>query len=167
MNFNYKMEPSFGLMILFIFSVSIFIMSFTNEKKISVDGIWKIAEVQTVKTDGTITSVFPKESQVIFLKTWTSHQAESKSWQMTDSEKVNRFNQSIVNTGTYKTDKSILTTKANFAMNPMFTNGTATFNCSLLKDTLILTGTSVNSVDGVKHPAYANGQYFVNKLVKM
>ncbi|MCU0467264.1 MAG: hypothetical protein MUF58_01570, partial [Arcicella sp.] len=81
--------------------------------------------------------------------------------------KLSRFNQSIINTGTFEFKDSILSTKATFAMNPMFTNGLAKFKCSFVGDTLILRGLSVFSSDNIAHPVYANGSYIVSKLVRI
>lgn len=153
--------------------LSVFVIlnsSFKNQLKI--DGIWKIVEVQTVKPNGSFTSTFPVESQVIFSHNyysfcWTSHSTTARSWQMPDSMKISRMNQSIINTGTYELKDDILTTKAAFAMHPMFVNGLAKFKCSFVGDTLILTGQSVSSADNIPNPVYANGSHFVNKLIKI
>jgi hypothetical protein len=148
------------------------VMSFTSKNRLSITGVWKIVEVQTVRSNGTSTSVFPNESEAIFSGNyysfcWTSHTSGIRNWQMTDSVKLARINQSIVNTGTYQVKDSVLTTKASFAMNPMFVGGLAKFKCSFKGDTLILTGLSVFSSDTISHPIYANGLHVVNKLIKM
>lgn len=151
---------------------TIMVSSFSPKKKLSIDGVWKFVEVQTVKSDGTFSSVLPKDGQAIFMGKhysfcWTSHTSTNRSWQMADSVKLSRFNQSIINTGTFEIKDSILTTKATFAMNPMFTNGLAKFKCSFAGDTLIMRGLSVFSSENIAHPAYANGSYFVSKLVRV
>ena len=155
---------------IFILAILSF-LSFTFSKKISVDGAWTIVEVQTIKSDGSSSKVFPIESHAFFMNKnysfcWTTQVSKSRNWAMTDSLKLARFNQSIVNSGTYELKDSILTTKAKFAMNPMFTNGIATFKCSMKGDTLILKGMGVMSSDNISHPAYKNGSYFVSKLVR-
>jgi hypothetical protein len=148
------------------------VMSFASKNKLSIAGAWKIVEVQTVKSNGTYTSIFPSESEGIFSGNyysfcWTSHTSSVRNWQLPDSVKLARVNQSIVNTGTYQFNDSILATKASFAMNPMFVGGLAKFKCSFKGDTLILTGLSVFSSNAISHPIYANGLHIVNKLVKM
>jgi hypothetical protein len=147
-------------------------LGFSSKNKISVTGVWKIVEVQTVKADGAVTATFPSESQVIFLKDyysfcWTSHTSQSRSWQMPDSVKLARLNQTIINAGTYILDDATLTTKASFAMNPMFVGGDATFSCSFKGDTLILSGKSVFSSEHIANPVYAAGSHIVNKLVRI
>lgn len=127
--------------------------------------------VQMVKADGSVTTTIPRESQVMFTKThysfcWSSQDVSARSWAMTDSVKVARMNQAIVNTGTYTLEGSLLTTKAVFGLNPMFTNGIATFTCSVNADTLVLTGLSVLSADNIPNPVYASGAHFVTRLVK-
>jgi len=146
------------------------IISFRANPKLSVDGAWTIAEVQTIKANGDRTSVFPKESQVLFTGNnysfaWTSHTTTQRSWQMTDSARLSRLNQTIVNDGTFELVDSILYTKAVFAMNPMFVDGLAKFKCSFNGDTLILTGVSLASSENILHPVYAGGSHIVNKLV--
>ena len=162
--------PISSLLIAVLATISV--SGFTAKKKLSVTGTWRIAEVQVVKPDHTYTSVFPTESLVIITKThysicWTSHHTDTRGWQLPDSVKLARSNQSIVNTGTCELKDSILTTRADFALNPMFVNGVAKFKCSYAGDTLILTGLSVHSSDNIPHPVYAGGSHIVNKLVKL
>jgi hypothetical protein len=167
------MKNKFTIPFLTFSAIFIFLLfNFTKSKKISIEGNWRIVEVKTIKPDGTYSKVFPKESQVIFLRKyysfcWTTQVSKNRNWAMTDSLKLDRFNQSIVNTGTFELKDSILTTKAEFAMNPMFTNGIAKFKCSTKADTLILKGLNVISSDNIQHPVYKNGAYFVTKLVKI
>ena len=160
------------IIILFASVLLFMALSFTQRRKLKIDGVWKIVEIQTVKPNGTFSAVFPSESQVMFTHNyysfcWTSHTSSVRNWQMPDSVKLARMNQSIINTGSYELRDSVLTTKAVFAMNPMFVNGLATFNCSFNGDTLILTGVSVFSSDNIPNPLYASGSHIVNKLVKV
>ncbi|GGD71099.1 hypothetical protein GCM10011514_39000 [Emticicia aquatilis] len=157
---------------LIVFIISTTLLGFKSKKKLSIDGVWTFIEVQTVKPNGRYTSTYPKESVAIFSDNhysfcWTSHVSTIHSWQIADSVKLNRFNQSIINTGTFELKDSILTTKALLAMNPMFVNGLAKFKCSFSGDTLILTGLSVTSSDKIPHPIYAGGSHIVNKLLKV
>jgi hypothetical protein len=152
--------------------VSTLIISFIPKNKIEIEGVWSVAEVQTIKSDGSKTITFPKESIVIFSQNyysfcWTSQTYKNRNWSLSDSVKLSRFNQSIVNSGTFEFKNSILTTKAKFAMHPMFVDGLATFRCSIHGDTLILTGLNVVSSDNISHPVYASGSHFVSKLLKI
>lgn len=145
---------------------------FTPKNNLSIDGVWSIVEVQTVKPNGTFSTTFPRESQAIFSKNyysfcWTSHAFTVRGWQLADSIKLLRFNQSIINTGTFAMQDSTLSTKATFAMHPMFTDGLAKFKCTFVGDTLVLRGLSVFSSDNVSHPMYANGSYSITKLLKI
>ena len=168
------MKAKFTILISIIatFSLITFLSSFTSKNKLSIDGAWAFAEVKTVKPDGTTSSVFPKEGVAIFSGSdysfcWTSHDFRSRGWQVADSVKLNRFNQSIINTGTFTLKDSILTTNAKFALTPMFSNGgVAKFKCSFSGDTLVLRGLSVVSLENISHPAYENGLYFVTKLLR-
>jgi hypothetical protein len=158
--------------IITVLVVAALMLSFTSKKKLSVDGVWSIAEVQTVRPDGTFTTVIPNAGLAIFSRqhysiSWTSHVSAASSWQIPDSVKLARFNQSIINTGSFELKDSILTTKAAFAMNPMFVNGLAKFKCNFIGDTLVLRGLSVFSPDNIAHPVYANGSHIVTKLLKV
>jgi hypothetical protein len=154
------------------FLTIIAISSFTSKNKISIEGAWSVTEVETIKADGSKTSTYPVESVVLFATKhysfcWSSHVANPQSWQMSDPDKIARFNQSIINTGTFELKKDVLTTKAALAMNPKFVEGEAKFLCTMKGDTLFLKGLSVVSSDGVMHPVYASGSYFVSKLVRI
>jgi hypothetical protein len=52
-----------GIILIMVVIIS---TSFTSKKKFSMDGVWSIVEVQTVKPDGKKSSKFPKESLAIF-----------------------------------------------------------------------------------------------------
>lgn len=145
--------------------------AFISKNQPGINGVWRIVEVQTVRNGNVVASVYPIESQAIFVQNkysfcWTTHSASLRSWNLTDSVKLSRFNQSIVNTGSFLLKDSVLITKAIFAMHPMFTNGEAKFKYSFVGDTLVLSGTSVMSSDNVPNPVYANGSHFVTKLIK-
>jgi hypothetical protein len=167
-----KAKISIILSIVLVTVLTTISSSFTSKKQLSIDGAWSFVEVKTVKPNGTTTSVFPKEGVAIFSGSdysfcWTSHDFISRSWALADSVKLNRFNQSIVNTGTFTLKDSILSTRAVFAMTPMFSNGgVAKFKYTFNGDTLILRGLSVVSSENVSHPAYWNGSYFISKLLR-
>ena len=167
-----KIKLTIKIATIFIIVLTSALFSFSKKKKLSIDGVWSFVEIKTVKSDGSFSSIYPKEGIAIFSNNhysfcWTSHISKLRTWQITDSLKLNRFNQSIVNTGTFELKEDVLSTKAIFAMNPMFTNGLAKFKCSFNGDTLLLTGLSVISSDNISHPVYANGSHFVNKLLKV
>lgn len=167
-----KAKFIFTLVAIIAIVVATMLFSFGTKEKLSIDGVYSIVEVQTVKSNGSLTSVFPKESEAIFSNNyysfcWTSNISAIHTWQMADSVKLKRFDQSIINTGTFQFKDSILTTKATFALNPMFVNGIAKFKCSFAGDTLVLKGLSVFSSDKIPHPVYANGSYIVSKLLKV
>ena len=152
--------------------IATILFSFGTKEKLSIDGAYSIVEVQTVNSDGSLTSVFPKESLVSFSNNyysfcWTSNISDVHTWQIADSIKLSRYNQSIINAGTFELKDSVLTTKATFALNPMFVNGVAKFKYSFVGDTLVLRGLSVFSSDNIPHPVYANGSYIVSKLLKV
>lgn len=166
-----KAKFIFTLSAIIAIVIATMLFSFGTKEKLSIDGAYSIVEVQTVKSDGSLTSVFPKESLVSFSNNyysfcWTSNISDVHTWQIADSIKLIRYNQSIINAGTFELKNSVLTTKATFALNPMFVNGLAKFKCSFDGDTLVLRGLSVFSSDNIPHPVYANGSYIVSKLLK-
>ena len=155
-------------------AVFLFLTSFTlpSAPERSFEGAWKIAEVRTIRADGQSTVVKPRESLVLFANgyysfCWTSHQSSAQAWQIADSERVARFNQMLVNTGTYTVSESLLVTHAQFAQVPKFVGGTAAFRWALSNDTLVLTGVNVLSADNILHSIYAAGGHVVNKLVRI
>ena len=167
------MKPKFITLVTAIIAMffTTILLGFASNNKLSIDGAWYFVEVQVVKSNGTYTSTYPKESLAIFFDNyysfcWTSHVSTNHNWQLADSVKVNRFNQSIINTGIFELKDSILTTKATFALSPKFTNGLAKFKCHFVGDTLILKGLSVISSDHLLHPTYIGGSYVINKLLK-
>jgi hypothetical protein len=137
-----------------------------------VNGAWRITEVQTVRKDGTVTSVRPVESLVLFADgyysfCWSSERNPLRSWQQTDSARLARAGQMIVNAGTYRVEGSQLITSASVALSPMFTGGAAGFQYTRSGDTLVLRGTGVISAEGIQHPVYAGGGYIITRMVKL
>lgn len=158
--------------VFFVFVLILFFTGFISHGKLNINSVWKIVEVQTVRNGSTVASIHPIESQAFFFRNnysfcWTTHSTPLRSWNLPDSVKLSRLNQSIVNAGSFELKDSILITKAVFAMHPMFVNGEARFKCSFAGDTLILTGTSVMSSENLPNPVYANGSHFVTKLIKI
>jgi hypothetical protein len=72
------------LLVVIVFTAVVIAMSFTIKHKHSIAGAWRIVEVKTVKSDGTYSYVFPKESEAIFTGSyyslcWTSHDFKADS----------------------------------------------------------------------------------------
>lgn len=156
------------LSVMFLF---ILCSGFMDSAKLQLEGAWQVTEVRAFQKDGSFTITVPKESQVLFAGhfysfCWTSHRSTTQSWQMNDSTKLSRFNQSLVNAGTFELKGDQLAMHADYAQNPMFVGGTARYRCSMAGDTLVLTGLSVNAVNEVPNPVYANGGYIVTKMVR-
>ena len=138
----------------------------------SIEGAWRVAEVQSVLGDGRTKTAYPKESLVIisdgfYSFCWAAARSYTDTWQMPDSEKVARFNSSLVNTGRYTVTGSILEMHPQLALYPKFVGGTASFRYSFSGDTLVLTGITVESPDGVRLPLYVQGGHTVSKLIRV
>jgi hypothetical protein len=142
------------------------------EKPLLLEGAWTVVEVQMIRSNGDNTVIKPQESLVLFARgyysfTWTSQQLSTPTWQLTDSNRVARFNSSLVNAGTYKVTNSLLVTHALFALAPKFVGGEATFRYESKGDTLILNGVNVLSADSVPLPFYENGGHIITTLVRV
>jgi hypothetical protein len=164
---NMKLQTlSIGLCLSAILSVS----SFNLWKPRSIDGSWKIVKVENINNDGTKSSIFPKQSHVIFAGKlysfcWSSDDSSGVSWVMTDEEKLNRMNRTVINTGKFYFKDDHLFTEAEYGLNPKFVNGVAKFDVAYSGDTLVLQCTSVLSKDNVLHPFYTKA-YSISKLVR-
>jgi hypothetical protein len=159
------------LLVLSLFIVSLAAGQSIPSAKSPLDGAWRLVEVQAIQGNGQVTVTKPVQSLVLFSGGyysffWTSQPSAATSWQMADSDRVARFNSSLMNAGTFKISGSTLETHADIALVPKFTGGIATFRFSFSRDTLVLNGTGVGSVDGVQAPIYASGGHVVNKLVR-
>lgn len=162
-----KLQPlSVVLGLIAIFSIS----SFNLWEPRSIDGSWKIVKVENVNNDGTKSSVFPKQSHAIFAGKlysfcWSSDDSNGISWIMTDEEKLNRMNRTVINTGKFYFKDGHLFTEAEYGLNTKFVNGVAKFVVFYSGDTLVLKCTSVLSKDSVLHPFYTKA-YSLSKLVR-
>lgn len=154
----------------FFVAVLTIILSFMPVKPKSIDGSWSIVKVENINYDGTKFIVIPKQSQAIFAGKyysfcWSSDDSKAISWLMSDEEKLNRMNRTIVNTGRFYFKDNLLFTEADYALNPKFVKGIAKFNYSYSGDTLVLKCTSVVSKDNVLHPFYEK-TYTISKLLR-
>lgn len=164
------MRTFFTLSILCLILLST--LAFRPGKNKSIDGAWYVVSTQLVKANGTGIITYPKESQVLFSKgfysfCWGVLQTEASGWQTPDSIKISRFNNVLVNSGTYEMKGSLLTMHARFALVPMFVNGEAKYTYHFSGDTLVLRGLDVSSEAHVSHPVYAGGGYIITKLMRL
>ena len=159
-----------NVIIALVLACAVLGMTWKTDRVISVEGAWRVVEVQTFRPNGQVTSIVPSESVVLFASghysfCWTSHQSLSQGWQISDTERVVRFNSTLINAGTYEFADSHLVTHAQFALQPKFVGGSATFRVIMSGDTLVLSGTNVLAADNTQHPTYAAGAHIVSKLV--
>ena len=138
-------------------------------------GIWKVVELQQVKPDGTVRDVAVQESFVIFtdthysmsFATGTKATSPEPKFSMTDSAKLNRYLDMVVNAGTYKVRGSTLTVHPTFAKVPDFVNGEGTFDLGQTNDSLTLKWRMTTSPDGTQQPYFAAGGHSVLRLKKV
>ena len=138
-------------------------------------GVWVIHQIQYA--DGTINSE-PEPSQAIFTAQnysllWiyppTSLRSFEERWAPTDAEKIQRYGEIVVNSGTYEiTGGSLITLHPVVSRVPGFMGGgTLLYEFSLAGDTLSLTSLDEHSFDGIQAPWAASGARVKLSLTKV
>ena len=128
-------------------------------------GVWVIHQIEYA--DGTINSD-PEPSQAIFTAEnysllWiyppTSLRSFEERWAPTDSEKIQRYGEIVVNSGTYEmTGDSLITLRPVVSRVPGFMGGgTLLYEYRVVGDTLKLTSLDEYSYDGIQAPWAASG----------
>ena len=128
-------------------------------------GVWVIQQIEYA--DGTINSD-PEPSQAIFTAhnyslLWiyppTSLRSFAERWAPTDAEKIQRYGEIVVNSGTYEiAGDSLITLHPVVSRVPGFMGGgTLLYEYSVVGDTLNLTSLDEYSFDGIQAPWAASG----------
>jgi hypothetical protein len=131
----------------------------------SLMGVWVIHQIQYA--DGTI-NLDPEPSQAIFTAEnysllWiyppTSLRSFEERWTPTDAEKIQRYGEIVVNSGTYElAGDSLITLHPVVSRVPGFMGGgTLLYDYSMVGDTLNLTSLDEYSYDGIQAPWAASG----------
>ena len=136
----------------------------------SIVGVWKVVEIATdyesppevgAETSRVYPNKDPLPSQIIFTRRhysmiWSAGteamRAFSVRWQPTDGEKLRRFGEVGMNTGTYEVEDGILQVRPSVARVPEFMGGSMTYACKWDEDNLILTLLEEYTFDGVPAP---------------
>jgi len=136
----------------------------------SIIGVWKVVEIATdygsapdigPKTSQVEPNLHPLPSQIIFTNShysmiWMPGKeamtAFAIRWQPTDEEKLRRFGEIVMNTGTYELRDNLLTVHPRLARVPEFMGGRMVYDCKWSGDHLILTLIDEYTFDGVKAP---------------
>lgn len=136
----------------------------------SLAGVWEIVEI-AVDADpggaagpppgGIVPSADPLPSQIIFTRrhysiVWMpgseAMQAFAVRWQPTDAEKLRRFGEVVVNTGSYALLDGVLEVRPVISRVPEFMGGRMSYRCRRSGDRLVLTLLDEVTFDGVRAP---------------
>jgi hypothetical protein len=141
-----------------------------------LEGAWRFASLETVSASGETTLVPVYENLLLFTARHYSlafSRGDSPSpayvdaWNPTQDEAAVRMTAIVVNTGTYETSGSSLTTSPLFALVPSYVGGIAEYEFSISGDTLTLRTVRAVSADGVILPRIEAGEYNIHKLVRI
>jgi len=140
-------------------------------------GVWQIKQIELKsKTDFSINEN-PLPSQTIFTHSHYSlvwipgtdgMRRFQKQWFPTDAEKIQRYDEIVVNAGTYTKTDSIIILKPAISRVPEFMGGgKLLYEYHIKEDTLWLTAIDEYSYDGVQAPWAAVGNRISLKMVRM
>ncbi len=136
----------------------------------SIQGVWEVVEIVTdyesapeagPETSRVSPNKNPLPSQLMFTgrhysMIWSAGKeamrAFSVRWQPTDAEKVQRFGEVGMNTGTYRLEDGLLKVRPRVARVPEFMGGSMTYACEWSGVNLILTLMEEYTFDGVQAP---------------
>lgn len=147
-----------------------------KNKPSSLNGAWQMISSKAIGPDGT---EYPSSSQENFLlftdRYYSMNRASGnepsefykKRFQPSDSEKLNRYNSLLVNSGTYSIEDSILEIQPIFALVPEFVGGIGKFDYALYNDTLELDWKVILSTDSVPDPYTSQGYHFKYEFVRI
>ena len=123
----------------------------------SMAGVWEIVRIESEFADSVNTD--PQPNLMLFTDNhysfvWSFGDSTmtgyKERWVPTDSEKIQRYGEIIVNTGTYSVDGEKLTVYPIVAKNPEFIGGYMIFSINWVGDRLVLTPLDEYSFDGVQ-----------------
>ena len=125
----------------------------------SIEGVWKVVRIE--RDDESPPNTEPLPSQIIFTNrhysvVWMPGSEATKAfatrWQPTDEEKIRRFGELVVNTGTYEIEDDTIVTRPNIARFPEFIGGKMVYRYEWSGERLIFTLIDEYTFDGVQAP---------------
>lgn len=125
----------------------------------SIKGVWRVSDIAREYNDQSISQPLP--SQIIFTNrhysiVWMPSEeaipAFATRWQPTDEEKLQRFGEIVVNSGTYSLNGSELRIEPVVARFAEFMGGYIDYQLSWAGDDLVLTFMDEVTFDGVRAP---------------
>ena len=129
----------------------------------SIKGVWRVSDIAREYNDQSISDPLP--SQIIFTNrhysiVWMPRRdaipAFETRWQPTDEEKLQRFGEIVVNSGTYSLDGAELRIKPVVARYAEFMGGYIDYQVTWAGDDLVLTFMDEVTFDGVRAPWVAS-----------
>ncbi len=145
-----------------ISSISILIMLFcwtSSHAQRSIEGVWQVSRIDREYSLDSIASPLP--SQIIFTKSHYSivwmpgskaMRAFDKRWEPTEEEKLRRYEEIVVNTGSYTIDGDQLKIEPVVSRVPEFMGGFIIYEYRWSADKLVLTFIDEETFDGVTAP---------------
>ena len=136
----------------------------------SIVGVWEVVKIATdyesapdtgPRTSQVEPNPHPLPSQIIFTNShysmiWMPGKeamtAFAVRWQPSDEEKVRRFGEIVVNTGTYEIKDGLITVHPRIARVPEFMGGYMRYDYKWSGDRLVLTLRDEYTLDGVRAP---------------
>ena len=140
-------------------------------------GVWQIRAIENLGSGGSSVNDNPQPSLAIFTPShyslvWmpgtTGMRAFAQRWFPTDAEKIQRYGEIVVNSGTYTATESTITAYPVVSRVPEFMGGgRLVYEYSIAGDTLLLTTLDEYSYDGVQAPWAAAGNRVKLTLTKV
>jgi len=140
-------------------------------------GVWQIQKIENKISSGSSVNSDPQPSLAIFTQShysliWmpgtTGMRAFKQRWSPTDEEKIRRYGEIIVNSGTYTLTESTLTAHPVVSRIPEFMGGgRMLYEYHVEGDTLWLTTLDEHSYDGKQSPWAAAGTRTTLELAKV
>lgn len=161
------------ILLLLLLSVAMALPAFgfgRDPKPNPIIGVWKVVEIATdyvtapdigPKTSQVEPNEHPLPSQIIFTRShysmiWMPGNKAMKAfatrWQPTDAEKIRRFGEIVVNTGTYEVSDGRITVHPGIARVPEFMGGRMDYDYRFSGTRMILTLMDEYTFDGVRAP---------------
>jgi hypothetical protein len=128
----------------------------------SLEGAWRVLQVELIGPDGAVTVLPHQESLFLFTgdhysMVYAFGEAPSppyaERWRPSAEEKLARFSSTIVNGGSYRISGDRIVARPAVAAAPEFVNGEGRFRVRFVADTLELTWDESIAFDGLPYPS--------------
>ncbi len=146
-----------------------------SEKFSGVEGVWQIYDIRSKNSSDSTTNKIPASLFIFaphhYSMTWdinkNSHNTFAEHWNPTDTEKIERYNSFVINSGTYEITDSNITMYPIVARVPEFMGGMLLCEYRISEDTLFLQMVDEYSFDGIQAPWVANDNGLLITLLRI